>query len=78
VRVDAQAFAAKYQSKKEVYRFLTDDNGLYLPKYETVTIFHMRDLCAGRRCKIKEINVKHITIPHFEGLKIERMLEFAA
>jgi hypothetical protein len=78
VRVDAQAFAAKYQSKKEVYRFLTHDNGLYLPKYETVTIFHMRDLCAGRRCKIKEINIKHITIPHFDSLKIERMLEFVA
>ena len=38
----------------------------------------MRDLAAGRRRRIKEINVKHITIPHFDGLKLETMLMYAA
>ena len=78
IRVSAGQFQDKFQSKKEVYRFLTHDNGIYLPKYETVTSFHMRDLVAGKRKKIFEINVKHITVPQFEGLKIELMLEFAA
>ena len=38
----------------------------------------MRDLAAGRRRRIKEVNVRHITIPHFEGLKIETMLDYAS
>ena len=72
------AFGAKFQSKSEVYRFLTHDCGTYLPAYETVSIYHMADLAAGKRRRIKEKDVRHITIPHFEGLKIEAMLEFAA
>ena len=52
--------------------------GIYLPDYETVTIFHMRDIVTGKRKKVKEINVKHINVPHFEELKIERMIEFAS
>ena len=38
----------------------------------------MRDIVAGKRKKIKEVNVKNINVPHFDGLKIERMLAFAA
>ena len=49
-----------------------------MPKYESISIYHMADLAAGRRKRIKERDVKVITIPHFEGLKIERMLEYAA
>ena len=43
-----------------------------------MTIFHMADLAAGKRRRIKEVDVKVITVPHFEGLKIETMLEYAA
>ena len=43
-----------------------------------MTIFHMRDIVAGRRRKIKEADVKHINVPHFEGLNIDTMLGFAA
>ena len=42
-----------------------------------MSIYHMADLAAGRRTRIKEVDVKHITIPYFEGLKIETMLEYA-
>ena len=77
VSVDASAFAAKYQSKREVYRFLTHDCGIYLPTYETVTVYHMRDIVANKRRKIKSTDVKHISVPNFEGLKIETMLEYA-
>jgi hypothetical protein len=57
VRVDAAAFGSKYQSKPEVYRFLTHDNGIYLPKYDAITIWHMRDLVAGKRSRIKQTDV---------------------
>jgi len=49
-----------------------------LPTYECVTIFHLRDLVGGKRRRIKEVAVKVITVPYFEGLKIETMLEYAS
>ena len=78
VSVDAATFGAKYQSKREVFRFLTHDCGAFLGSYESMTIYHMADLVAGRRKRIKQVDVKHITVPFFEGLKIETMLEYAA
>ena len=74
MRIDANAFAAKYSSKGEVYKFLTHDCAKYLPDYECVTIFHMRDIVAGRRRSILEVDVSHINVPHYEGLKVEAML----
>ena len=53
VKVDAGAFGHKYQSKAEVYKFLSHDCGAYLPSYDTVTIWHLRDLMAGKRMRIK-------------------------
>ena len=78
VSIDAAAFGSKFKSKREVYRFLTLDCGAYLPSYETVTIFHMRDIVAGKRSRIKETDVKYINIPHFEGLNVGKFLEYAA
>ena len=42
-----------------------------------MTIYHMADLAAGRRRKLKETTIKSINIPQFEGLKMETMLEYA-
>jgi len=49
----------------------------YLPHPDVVTIFHLRDLAAGKRLKIKCDDVKVLTVPHYEGLSIAKMLEFA-
>ena len=76
--MNAQSFGAKYQSKREVYRFLTHDCRCYLSSYETVTIYHLKELMAGSRTRINADDVKHITVPHFEGLKMEAMFEWAA
>ena len=78
VPVNPASFGAKYQSKREVYRFVTHDCGCYISSYETMTIFHMRNLMAGTRKRIKAVDVKHITVPHFKGLKLEAMLDWAA
>ena len=32
---------------------------------------------AGTRKRIKAADAKHITVPHFEGLKVETMMEWA-
>ena len=52
-RVSAASFGAKYASKREVYRFLTSEVGVYLSSYETMTVYHMRDLVSGKRRIIK-------------------------
>ena len=38
----------------------------------------MRDLISGERRRIKEKDVKQINVPYFEGLKIEKFLEYAS
>ena len=47
VSVDVKLFNAKYRTKGEVYRFLVTEVMIYLPPYETVTIWHMKDIAAG-------------------------------
>ena len=77
--VAAQELGAKYGSKREVYRLLTSDTGLYLSSYETMTTcWNLRDLMAGKRTKIKANAIKHINVPQFEGLTIETMLKLAS
>ena len=73
----AAEFNAKFRSKQEVFRFLTFDCGAYLPAYTSVTIWHLRDIANGRRRKIPAAQVKTIQVPHFEGLKVSRMLDNA-
>ena len=38
----------------------------------------MRDIVAGKRTRLKEAKIKHITIPQFEGLTVEKFLIYAA
>ena len=77
-RIHPASFGAKFKSKREAWRFLTSEAGVYLPAYEVVTIYHMRDLVAGKRKLIKTDDVQMINVPFFEGLSIESMLEWAA
>ena len=42
-----------------------------------MTIWHLRDIAAGKRKLIKCVDVKVLNVPQFEGLTIETMLEFA-
>jgi hypothetical protein len=48
-RVSAQTFAAKFKSKKEIFNFLTVDAKAFLPPYDTITIYHMRDIVSGTK-----------------------------
>ena len=50
--ITAAAFAAKYKSKREIYVFLTVEAGAFLPSYDTVTIYFLKDLIGGvKQCK---------------------------
>ena len=50
----AKTFSAKFRSKKEVWTFLTIEVGAYLPPYENVTIYHLKDLISGSK-KVKNL-----------------------
>ena len=76
-QVTAASFGAKFTSKREIYRFVASEAQIYVPAIDHVTIWHLRDLLSGKRSKILAKNVKHISVPQFEGLKIEAMLNYA-
>ena len=61
-----------------MYRFLTNDVGCYLSGYETMTVWHMRDLCSNKRLRIRGDQVRHIIIPQFDGLAIDDLLGYAS
>lgn len=42
-----------------------------------MTVFHLRDLVNGNRHKIKCEDVKIFHLPHYEGMTIADMLDFA-
>ncbi len=76
-KVTAKDFAAKMRDKQEVYHFLTHEVGAYLSSYDTMTVWHMRDLMTGTRLRILGKHVNHLNVPQYDGLKIEKFLEFA-
>lgn len=77
VKVVAKDFAAKFSSKPECFHFLTHDCGSFLSSFDTMTIWHLRDLASGRRKRIKGGDVKHLSVPQYEGLTIEEFILFA-
>ena len=49
VKVDVRLFNAKYSNKGEIYRFLATEAMIYLPPYQTITIWHLKDLAASKK-----------------------------
>ena len=78
VKITAKDFAAKMRSKQEVYHFLTNELGGYLSHPDTMTVWHMRDLVSGKRRRLKDKDIKHLSAPQYEGLKLETFFEWAA
>ena len=77
VYITVKEFEAKYRDKREIYRFLASDVKCYLDSYETMTIWHLKDLAAGNKRKILSKHIKHIDIPQYEGLSISNLMEYA-
>ena len=47
VGISSKEFASKYRSKREIYNFLAADVGIYLPPFDNVTIYFLKDLMGG-------------------------------
>ena len=62
-KISSKEFAAKYRSKREIYNFLTCDVGVFLPPYDNVTIFFLKDLMMGKRKMLRTTMIRTIHIP---------------
>ena len=62
-KISSKEFAAKYNSKREIYNFLATDVGVYLPPTETITIYFLKDLMAGKKKMLRTTMVRTIHIP---------------
>ena len=63
-QITATSFAAKYKSKREVYNFLTIDVKAYLPSYDTISIYFLKDLVSGQ--KKSKYFIYFQLIPYFQ------------
>ena len=72
-KITASEFAAKFPTKRDVWRFLANEVSWYLPPVDTVTIWHLRDMARGKRSHIKNSNLRVIHIPQYEGLTVETL-----
>ena len=73
-RVSVKEFMAKYKTKREVYHFCTVDAKLYVPPYETVTMWHLRDVATNKKRRILAKDAEHMEVPQYEELSIEKMI----
>ena len=48
-QVSSKELAAKYQNKREIYNLLATDVGIYLPPYDNVTIYFLKELMGGEK-----------------------------
>lgn len=89
VGVSAAAFGAKFRSKRECYNFLTVECKFYLPPYDTLTIYFLKDLVTGAKkgrvamfnrhvcLALKCDSFKYIYCPQYEGISVKAMMENA-
>ena len=76
--ITTKEFSSKYESKSEVYHFVAVDCGFYVPEYDCVTIYFLKDIMTGvKKCKsnlpiadpiyrysvIKNKDVQHVSVP---------------
>ena len=57
----SQLFGSRFKSKRDCHRFLTVEVGAYLPPFEVVTIYHLRELISG----VKKVCFFNFTISKF-------------
>ena len=69
-------FAARFRSKGECYTFLTQDVKAYCPPKDTVTTLYLRDMAMGRKRYIRCDNIRHLFVPHYESLSLEKIIGF--
>lgn len=49
---------------------------VYLPPYQTCTVYHLKDLCDGTKTQIACDDVKIIFIPQYEHMGIDDIIGY--
>ena len=63
VRISSKEFQAKYNSKREIYNFLATDCGVFLPPYDNVTIYFLKELMGGKKKMLTTAKIRTIHVP---------------
>ena len=87
-KINAKTFAGKCKTKKEIYLLLTIDAKAFLPKCDCLTtckcmiylqfnsfLDFLKDLIAGVKKFILANEMVHLTVPQYEGLTLDDILE---
>ena len=61
--MSSKEFSAKYKSKREIYNFLATDVGVFLPPYDNVTIYFLKELMNGKKKMLRNTQIRTIHIP---------------
>ena len=78
VQVPVDIFGKRYKGKIEIYRFMTYECGIYLPKPKSVTVWYMKDILARDRKMVFSKDIQHVNIPYFPGLRVQDLMDFAS
>ena len=62
-QISSKEFSAKYRSKREIYNFLACDVGIFLPPYDNVTIYFLKELMMGKKKMLRTTMIRTIHIP---------------
>ena len=62
-KISSKEFQAKYRSKREIYNFLACDVGIFLPPYDNVTIYFLKELMMGKKIMLRTNMIRTIHIP---------------
>ena len=73
IMVNVNEFRSKYRSKQECYDFLTIECGAYLPPFKCMTVYHLKDVIAGKKKKINAAEVKYIYCPQYDNLSLPKI-----
>ena len=61
----------------QIYRFLQTECGIFLDKFEVMTVFHLRDLANKKRKRIACEEVKVFQAPQYKYLNTADMIHWA-
>lgn len=66
-RVNIHEITEKFQSKKEVYNFLSQNCEAYLPKVDTINIYFLKQILRGQ----KDVRSLHVTFIVYQEVTSE-------
>ena len=70
--------AAKCRSKSELYNIISREGQIYLCPTQDATQHFLRQILIGDKKYLKCEQIKVIKVPHYKGLRISDILDFAA